>query len=64
MDEILIITNQSEVKNKIIILDCCHSGALGSSSITGNMPHIAEGVSILTARETMNLLLKWTRSIH
>lgn len=49
MDEILIIANQSKVKNKIIILDCCHSGALGSPSITGNMSHIAEGVSILTA---------------
>lgn len=49
MDEILIIANQSKVKNKIIILDCCHSGALGSPNITGNMSHIAEGVSILTA---------------
>lgn len=49
MDEILIIANQSKVKNKIIILDCCHSGALGSPSITGNASHIAEGVSILTA---------------
>lgn len=50
MDEILSIANQSKSKNKIIILDCCYSGALGSpKSIGGNCAHIAEGVSILTA---------------
>jgi len=50
MDEILNIVNNSKIKDKIIILDCCHSGTMGTPNITGgNMTHIAEGVSILTA---------------
>jgi len=50
MDDILTIANNSKAKNKIIILDCCHSGALGSPMLTGGKTsHIAEGVSILTA---------------
>lgn len=50
MDEILTIANRSKSQDKIIILDCCHSGMLGSPNVTGgNAAHIAEGVSILTA---------------
>jgi hypothetical protein len=50
MDEILKIVNGSRIKDKIIILDCCHSGTMGTPNITGgNMTYIAEGVSILTA---------------
>ncbi len=50
MDEILSIANGSKAKNKIIILDCCHSGALGSPKVAGGMSaQIVEGVSILTA---------------
>ena len=50
MDEILTMANQSKAKNKVIILDCCHSGALGSPSITGNnLAQLSEGLSVLTA---------------
>ncbi len=50
MDEILTIANDSKAKNRVIILDCCHSGAFGSPKAAGNKStHIAEGVSILTA---------------
>ena len=50
MDDILNIANQSEVKNKVIVLDCCHSGALGSPSITGSaIAQLSEGLSVLTA---------------
>jgi len=49
MDEILTLANKSKSRNRIIILDCCHSGAFGSPQITGNSAHISEGVSILTA---------------
>ncbi len=49
MDEMLNIANNSKAKNKVIILDCCHSGAFGSSQVAGGKAHIAEGVSILTA---------------
>lgn len=49
MDEILHIANVSKMRNKIIILDCCHSGRLGSPTITGGPAVIGEGISILTA---------------
>jgi uncharacterized caspase-like protein len=50
MDEILSIANNSKAKNRVIILDCCHSGALGAPTLTGGKTsHISEGVSILTA---------------
>lgn len=47
MEEILTIANNSKAKNRVIILDCCHSGAFGSPG--GKTTHIGEGVSILTA---------------
>jgi Caspase domain len=50
MDEILILANDSKAKDKIIILDCCHSGAIGSPKISGGIStQIIEGVVILTA---------------
>lgn len=50
MDAILTLANSSKAKNKIIILDCCHSGAFGSPKLNGgNMSQIADGVTILTA---------------
>lgn len=41
MNEILQYANKSRAKNKIIILDCCHSGALGK------IPDIQEDRSLL-----------------
>lgn len=50
MDEIIHIANLSKAKNRLIILDCCHAGALGSPAFTGgNICHIGEGVTIMTA---------------
>lgn len=50
MDEILKIANDSKAKDKIIILDCCHSGAFGSPAISGGVAsQIIEGVVVLTA---------------
>lgn len=49
MDEILILANDSRSKNKIIILDCCHSGAFGSPRLDRGTSRIGDGVSILTA---------------
>lgn len=50
MDEILTLANESKAKNKVIILDCCHSGALGSPRINGsNIAQLSEGLSVLTA---------------
>ncbi len=50
MDEILVIANKSKTKNKIIILDCCYSGAMGSPEfLGGSTSQINEGLVILTA---------------
>ena len=50
MHEILTIVNDSKCKNKIVILDCCHSGFMGGINTSGqNTATIAEGVTILTA---------------
>ena len=50
MDEILAIVNQSRIKNKIVIIDSCHAGALGEPVIIGAAASIiAEGVVILAA---------------
>jgi len=49
MDTILNIANTSKAKNKIIIFDCCHSGAFGSPSNMDSKSHLAEGVVVLTA---------------
>lgn len=50
MHEILAVVNDSNCKNKIVILDCCHSGFMGRISTSGqNTATIAEGVTILTA---------------
>ena len=50
MDEILKLANDSKATNKVIILDCCFSGAFGSPKVSkGNLTQINEGVTILTA---------------
>ena len=50
MDEILTICNISKAQHKIIILDCCHSGAMGSPAIHGGTSaSISEGMTVLTA---------------
>jgi hypothetical protein len=49
LSEILIYANQSKARNKIIVLDSCHSGIAGTPP-TGNQDAVlAEGVTILTA---------------
>lgn len=50
MDEILTFANNSKSKDKIIILDCCHSGSFGDPAISnGNFTQLSEGMSVLTA---------------
>ncbi|MDZ5784616.1 caspase family protein [Marinococcus luteus] len=50
MDEILKYANDSKAKEKVIIFDCCHSGAAGSPALSqSNSAQLAEGLSILTA---------------
>lgn len=48
MSEILEYANNSKAKNKIIILDCCHSGKMGQTN-KGNDTVLSVGMTILTA---------------
>lgn len=48
--EILQIANESNARDKIIILDCCNSGHMGNLPIVKNdMALLSKGVSIITA---------------
>jgi hypothetical protein len=49
MDELLTLANTSKAKNKVIVLDCCHSGAVGSPVLTESKALLTEGLTILTA---------------
>lgn len=47
--EILTLANKAPAKNKIIILDSCHSGIAGTPPGAGELASLAEGVTVLTA---------------
>ena len=49
MDDIMQWCNRSKVKNKILIFDCCHAGALGDDRYFSGNSIIGEGVTILSA---------------
>ena len=49
MSTIMQVVNQSHVRNKIIILDCCHSGSMGKYNIQDVGSILQTGVSVLTA---------------
>lgn len=50
MGDILKLANDSEAQEVVILLDCCHSGALGNAPAVDNSKAILrEGISILTA---------------
>ena len=49
MHDIMNIVNNSKVKNKIIILDCCHSGDIGNYNDLDDTCLLSSGTSILSA---------------
>ncbi len=49
MDDIMQWCNKSKVKNKILIFDCCHAGAVGDDKYFNSNSIIGEGVTILSA---------------
>ena len=49
MSSIMEVVNNSNVRNKIIIFDCCHSGNIGKYKLSDAGSILQPGVSILTA---------------
>lgn len=47
--EVLTVANKSPARNKIIILDSCHSGIAGTPPAAGELASLSEGLTILTA---------------
>jgi hypothetical protein len=49
LQELMTLANSSRAKNKVIMLDSCHSGVTGNNAITRDLAEISDGVTILTA---------------
>jgi len=49
LSEILNLVNNSPARNKVIILDSCHSGIAGTPPTKEQVATLAEGVTVLTA---------------
>ena len=59
MNDLLVMANSSKATNRVIILDCCHSGAAGTSKVTGGVTStINNGVTILTASKGEELAME------
>ena len=54
MSEIIILANKARIREVVIILDCCHSGALGEiPTISEDHVLLRQGISVLTASGAM-----------
>lgn len=49
LSDVLTMANSSPARNRIVILDSCHSGIAGTLPTPGNLASLSEGLSILTA---------------
>ncbi len=49
LQEVLAFANASKARNKIIVLDSCHSGVAGASALAPQAAELTEGMTILTA---------------
>lgn len=52
MNELIEMAHKSKIKNKIIILDTCHSGSIGSSAFQSDVSNITDGLTVLTSCRT------------
>jgi hypothetical protein len=49
LGEVLTLANTSKARNKVILLDSCHSGIAGANPIAPQTAKLSEGLTILTA---------------
>lgn len=49
LNDLLTLANRSPARNKIVVLDSCHSGIAGTPPTSGVLSALAEGITVLTA---------------
>lgn len=49
LSEVLVLANNSTAKNKVIVLDSCHSGIAGDAPTGAALATLSEGLTVLTA---------------
>lgn len=49
LSDVLTLANTSPARNRVVVLDSCHSGIAGTSPAPGNLAALSEGLTVLTA---------------
>lgn len=49
LNDVLTFANSSPARNKIVVLDSCHSGIAGTPPAQGSLAALSEGLTVLTA---------------
>jgi hypothetical protein len=49
LSEVMTFANGSKARNKVIVLDSCHSGIAGDRTMQAGMAEISDGITIMTA---------------
>lgn len=49
LSDVLTLANGSPARNKVVVLDSCHSGIAGTPPAQGDLAALSEGLSVLTA---------------
>lgn len=49
LSDVLTLANASPARNKVVVLDSCHSGIAGTPPAQGNLAALSEGLTVLTA---------------
>lgn len=49
LSDVLVLANASPARNKLVVLDSCHSGIAGNPPAPGHLAALSEGLTVLTA---------------
>ncbi len=47
--DVMTLANTSKARNKVIILDSCHSGVAGNNTTAAGLAEISDGITVMTA---------------
>lgn len=56
LGELLTLANASKARNKVIVLDSCHSGVAGTRPLAPQSSELSEGLTVLTASTATEVL--------